>query len=131
MSITEDQRIAILVYKEDHPEAYPPEISEATGISYRDVVHVLREYEAGRTRYQVRDVMEYFSKEDANKAAAGLFKAGGTPEVEDVTPCAFKVNHGPGGQSETYCERTGPHEDHAMNIMGTLEEFDKDGKSIF
>lgn len=38
--ITEDQRIAILVYKEDHPEATLTQIHDATGVYYQDITHV-------------------------------------------------------------------------------------------
>lgn len=128
--ITEDQKIAILVYHEDHPEAYAPEISTATGISYRDVVHTLREYEASRPRYEIKIKEKFFSYEDAMNLVEAIKAGGDEAEIEDVTPCAFQVNHGPGHQSKTYCEVEGPHEIHGMTISGIWEEFDEEGNHV-
>lgn len=133
MSITEDQKIAILVYHEDHPDAYPPEISEATGISYRNVRHILKEHAASKQRFEINIKTQFDSHEKAERILR-ILKHGEylhlDAEIEDVTPCAFKINHGPGHQSETYCEVKGPHETHGMTIGGEWEEFDQEGKHV-
>lgn len=129
--ITGEGKIAVLVYKEDHPEAYPPEISEATGVDYMDVVHTLREHAASNPVYEVKVNTQYKDKAVADRLASMLRNGRVEAEVVDVTPCAFRVNHGPGHQSETYCEKKGPHEHHGMDIMGTWEEFDQEGNHVY
>lgn len=128
MEITDDQRIAILVYHEDHPEAYAPEISTALDLNYREVVHTLREHKASKSVFRV-------SFEVPSEAAAGIWKdhiEQGTPvldvKIRDMTPCASLMRHGPGHQSQTYCEQTGPHETHGAIIMGMWTEWDKEGE---
>lgn len=128
MEITKNQRIAILVYHEDHPEAHAPEISKATDINYRDVVHTLREYEAKQSRYEV--MVTFTSYEEAMGLAEAIKAGGDKVEVADVTPCASLMRHGPGHQSQTYCEQIGPHETHGANIMGMWTEWDNEGEEV-
>lgn len=130
MPITDEQREIVLGYRKDNPEAHPPEISKATGENYRDVVRILKEYEANRPRYRIEIETEFFSYEDAMNLVEAIRAGGDKAEIKDVTPCAFRVNHGPGHQSQTYCELTGPHEIHGMTIMGLWEEFDQEGNDL-
>lgn len=130
--MTKDQRIAILVYHEDHPEAYAPEISKATGIDHRDVVHTLREHAASNPVWEVKIKSEFKDYRTAMRLVnfIDLNMTEFESEVVDVTPCASLMRHGPGHQSQTYCEQTGPHETHGAIIMGMWTEWDNEEEEV-
>lgn len=117
-------------YLKLHPECenpYRKEVTDATGMYFHEIRRALAEREAERPRFKIEIDYEFDSHQGAALVAEEINvsyrRFGMKADVIDVTPCASSVLHGPGHQSETYCQVKGPHQIHGADIMGEWHEW--------